>query len=176
MSDLQARAKAKFRRLQRARRDPRFLRAIGRLVEAGLLSTNAEIQGHTDPVSLDDLLWAGRHEPRVLELLPAIIVKKPSLVKKPLELPPDLREVVRAIRRGRGQPEFRGVPAEQYLPWVTRIGQRGRTPSLLRSFRLHAEDLARLRHLREALPAKSETEVIRLALQALERLVSTGQS
>ncbi len=172
MNELQRRAKARLARDKRARRTPRFRRAIGRLVAAKLLETNVAVDVHRKPVPLGDFLWAGQHEPRILELLPAIVVKRPSLLAKPIELPDDLKEVTRAIRHGVDYPVFREVPPHKYLHWIDKVGHRGRTPSLVKNFRLRREDVARLRRLKEILPAKSETDVIRLALQTLEKVAA----
>lgn len=177
MTDLQQRAKARLRKLQRARRDPRFRRAVGRLVAAKLLRTNiATVEPFAEPVPLGEMLWAGKVEPRILELLPAIVLKRPGLLEEPLELPDDLTEVVRAIRHRRDHPSFRGVPPAKYLPWVERIGRRGKSPSMLKSFRFQAEDVDRIRRLKASLPARSETEVVRLALRTLEQLTQDEAS
>jgi hypothetical protein len=60
------------------------------------------------------------------------------------------------------------VPPERYLPWVTEVGRKGKAPSVLKSFRFRREDAQRLARLRENLPARSDTEVIRMALELLE--------
>ena len=83
---------------------------MGRLVEEGLLETNIEgIVPRRKPVPLDDALWAGTVEPRIMELLPAVLVKKPRLLRLPKELPQDVAEVIHAIRHGKPAPTFRGV-------------------------------------------------------------------
>ena len=168
-SDLQARARKRHRALRRKHRDPRFRRVMGRFVEEGLLTTQIEgIVPRRQPVWLGDALWAGTVEPRVMELLPAVLVKKPSLLRLPKELPDDVAEVMHAIRHGKPAPSFRGVPAEQYLPWVTQVGRKGRSPSVLKSFRFRHDDVLRLARLRHALPARSDIDVIRMALELLE--------
>lgn len=167
--ELRVRAEQALAKLKRARRDGRYLRAMGRFVAAGLLDTNdPRIAPHREPVTLDDVLWAGQHEPRLLELLPAVVVKRPGLLAQPLDMPADLRAAVRAIRSAQPCPEFRGVPGEAYARWVTIVGRR-RAPTQLKSFRLKPDDLQRLRRLMAAIPAPSETEVIRIALRRLER-------
>jgi hypothetical protein len=148
---------------------------IGRFVEEGLLQTNIEgVVPRRQPVPLDDALWAGTVEPRIMELLPAVLVKKPRLLRLPRELPEDVAEVMHAIRHGKPAPSFRGVPPEQYLPWVTEVGRKGRSPSVLKSFRFRHDDVLRLARLRQSLPARSDTEVIRMALELLE--ASTAKS
>ena len=168
-SDLQARARRRHRALRRKHRDPRFRKVMGRFVEEGLLETNIEgIVPRRQPVSLDDVLWAGTVEPRIMELLPAVLVKKQSLLQLPKELPEDVAEVMHAIRHGKPAPSFRGVPPAQYLRWVTQVGRKGRSPSVLKSFRFKHDDVLRLARLRNSLPARSDTEVIRMALELLD--------
>lgn len=168
-SDLQTRARKGHRALMRKHRDPRFRTVMGRFVEEGLLETNIEgIVPRRRPVPLDDALWAGTVEPRIMELLPAVLVKKPRLLRLPKELPVDVAEVMHAIRHGKPTPTFRGVPPEQYLPWVTEVGRKGCSPSVLKSFRFRHNDVLRLTRLRNNLPARSDTEVIRMALELLE--------
>ena len=103
-----------------------------------------------------------------MELLPAVLVKKPGLLRLPKDLPEDVVEVMHAIRHGKAAPPFRGVPPERYLPWVTEVGRKGKSPSVLKSFRFKHEDVLRLSRLRKNLPARSDTEVIRMALELLE--------
>jgi hypothetical protein len=170
-SNLQARARKRYRALRRKQQDPRFNKVMGRFVGAGLLETNIDgIRPHEKAVALDDALWAGTVEPRIMELLPAVLVKTPRLLRLPKELPEDVAAVMHAIRHGKPAPEFRGVPPEQYLPWVTEVGRKGRSPSVLKSFRFKHEDVVRLHRLREKLPARSDTDVVRMALESLEAL------
>lgn len=173
---LQARAKAKLARIKRKRRDPRYVRTMAKLVVVGLLQTNITgLPTSKGRLALGDALFAGTVEPRVLELLPAIILKRPRLLALPDDLPEDIAKVLRAIAAGKDLPDFRGVAPAQYLPWVARIGRPGHGPAVLRSFRLRHEDVQRLGRLRERLQAKSQTEVLRTALRMLEQLLDAEQ-
>jgi hypothetical protein len=168
-NELQAGARKRYQALRRKQRDPRFKKVTGRFVAAKLLTNNIEgIRPHERPVPLDDALWAGTVEPRIMELLPAVLVKKPRLLRLPQELPDDVAAVMHAIRHGKEAPTFRGVAPDQYLPWVTEVGRKGKAPSVLKSFRFKREDVLRLSRLRKSLPAPSDTEVIRMALELLE--------
>lgn len=168
-NEIQAAARKRHQALRRKQRDPRFKKVLGRFVAAELLTTNIEgIRPHDKPVPLEDALWAGTVEPRIMELLPAVLVKKPGLLRLPKELPEDVAEVMHAIRHGKTAPRFRGVTPDQYLPWVTEVGRKGRSPSVLKSFRFKHEDILRLARLRKSLPARSDTEVVRMALELLE--------
>ena len=175
--DLQARARVRLRALRRKHRDPRFRTVMGRFIEDGLLETNIEgIVRRREPVSLADALWAGTVEPRIMELLPAVLVKRQGLLRLPKELPEDVAEVIHAIRHAKPGPSFRGIPPEQYLPWVTKVGRKGRSPSVLKSFRFQHDDVLRLARLRASLPARSDTEVIRMALELIEAVTQQPSS
>jgi DNA-binding XRE family transcriptional regulator len=64
-------------------------------------------------------LRAGNLEPRILELIPAILVVLPKALKyRSDEIPEDLVIVVNNIRNRNATSEFRGIPARNYLHWV----------------------------------------------------------
>lgn len=115
---------------------------------------------------MEDVLWVGELEPRVLELLPALIVKTPSLFESVRELPEDLRDAVRSLRRNETPAPFRGIPGEDLLRWLPLVGHRGKVPTRTKPFRLRPEDLLLLRELSERLGV-TETEVVRLGLRQL---------
>jgi hypothetical protein len=167
---LRRRARRKAREAAVARRDRRFLAVMGRLVSAGLLETNIEgVRPHRRTIRVADALWAGQWEPRVLELLPALVIKKPGLFRDPQNMPEDLADVVQALREGREVPAFRGIPAQDLQRWVPLLGHRGKQPSVVKSFRLRASEVKLLADLRAELGLGSEVEVIRAALRALRR-------
>jgi hypothetical protein len=152
--------------MRRREKDPRFLRVMGRFVREGLLLVNHEVKTSDDPVSIDDVLWSGELEPRLLELLPALIVKRPSLFRDPAALPVDLAEAVACLKRDREPPEFRGIPGADVHRWLRRVGRQGKAPSRLKSFRFSSDDQRLLTHLAAKL-GLSETDVIRRGLRAL---------
>jgi hypothetical protein len=164
--ELRQRARAKMVGLRRRRRDPRYLRTLGRLVEAGLLTTNQPVRLHSEPLRVPDVLWAGEAEPRFLELLPALLVKRPSMLVDPRDLPEDLRSVVRRLRRNLVPETFRGIPGADVYRWLPRVGHKDKFPARLKSFRLKPDDVQLLEHLSQTLGI-SETDVIRRGLRAL---------
>ena len=171
---LRARAKRLQTRIARGRRDPRYRCVIGRLKAARLLATNYEVPDFRGRITVADALWAGELEPRVLELLPALVVKKPSLFVDPTNLPEDLANAVRSLRRNQAPEAFRGIPGSDILKWLPRVGHRGKTPSRLKCFRLTAEDLSLLEELsRER--GLSETDTVRQGLRALARSTDAGR-
>ncbi|MCA9619597.1 MAG: hypothetical protein KC731_11245 [Myxococcales bacterium] len=148
---------------------------MGRFVAEGLLATtDSTIEADKTPVPLEDVLWAGKVEPRLLELLPAVVIKRPGMLLLPSALPQDLDAVVRALRTDEPCPDFRGIDGEACRRWVPLVGRRGH-PSRLKSFRLKYDDIQRLARLRRRLAAKSDAEVVRLALLALERAAEAAE-
>jgi hypothetical protein len=148
---------------------------MGRLVAAGVLETTLDVAPHRTPVAVQDALWAGTVEPRILEVLPALIVKRPSLFADLSELPHDLAEAVRALRGHRTPEDFRGVPGPALLRWLPSVGRRGKLPSRLKTFRLQADDLALLEQLSGEL-GLSQSDVVRRGLRhlAAARLAEPG--
>ena len=119
LEQLQKRAQLALERLEAARRDPRFLRVIGGLVGLGVLETNYAVPVHQGPLDLAEALWAGEYEPRVLELLPALLVRMPAAFTRTGEPPPvDLDAVVQALQRGAVPPDFRGTPGAKLRAWL----------------------------------------------------------
>src|SRR6478609_3566875 len=160
------RARARHARIERQRRDPRYRRVLGRFVAAGLLSTNEHTEPYRGAIRLADALWAGEIEPRILELLPALLIKKPSFFEERTGLPDDLARVVRAMRRAEMPTEFRGIPGADLARWLPRLGRSGAAPSRLRCFRFSAEESRLLAHLSHTL-GTTETAVVRRALREL---------
>ncbi len=165
-ADLQARARRKLAGIRRRRRDPRYVRVMGRFVGAGLLTTNERVPPNKEALDVHEVLWAGKVEPRLLELLPALLVKRPAMFVDATDLPEDLEEVVRRLRRNLVPDDFRGIAGVTLHGWLPRVGRKNRVPSRLKSFRFKAEDLRLLRHLSKELEL-TETDVIRRGLRKL---------
>ncbi len=165
---LAARAQKRLRSLRRRTDVARFVHMLFRFVHEGLLLTNFEVERHAMPLAVADVLWAGEAEPRLLELLPALLVKRPAFFERGAKLPPDLSAVVRALRRDLVPADFRGIPGSDLRRWLRRVGRRDVAPSRLKSFRLKPSE----QRLLEALASKlgvTETEVIRRGLRAVAR-------
>jgi|GEM_PF-764326 hypothetical protein len=161
-------ARVRHAQIAKEKKDPRYLRVMGKLIQAGLL-THATLPPTRKRVSLKDALWAGRLEPRILELIPAIVIKKPGLLVLPKELPADLKSIVAGIRHGHSTPDFRGIPSRSYRQWIPRIGHRNKYPSCTKTFRFSRHDRELLEELKKALPDHSEIAIIRKALHCLFR-------
>lgn len=174
LARLEQRAQRRHARNQRGRRDPRYARVLGRFVAAGLLGTTESAPAHTDPISVADALWAGELEPRILELLPALLLKRPAFFRDATALPEDLAEVVRALRKNQIPPEFRGIPGSDLVRWVPRVGRRNKLPSRLKSFRFTQQDALLLARLSQEL-GTTETDVLRRGLSALAGSLLDGE-
>jgi hypothetical protein len=160
------RARQRFAQHRRRSRDPRFQQVMGRFVHDGLLVVNREFPPEKSALDVADVLWAGELEPRLLELLPALIVKRRSMFVGVTDLPADLREVVQSLKRDLIPKDFRGIAGADVHRWLRRVGHRGKAPSRLKSFRFKPADQRLLERLSKKLDI-SETEVIRRGLRAL---------
>jgi uncharacterized protein YecT (DUF1311 family) len=163
--------KKKAEQDRKKRQDPRFLNTMGFLVAKGFLKTNFSV--HLCPnlrLRVEDAVWAGENvEPRILEVLPAAVLRLGKHFDLNRKKHPALAVVVDQLRRReqKGEP-FCGMPYEKLKIWadfplldkrVKGIGER----KLTKTFRLDPEVADRLK----ALATKencTETEV-------LERLV-----
>jgi len=159
--------------INRKRRDPRYRRVLGRFTQAGLLSASEAFEPNRDALTVADVLWAGEIEPRLLEILPALIVKRPALFTSTQDLPTDLAEAVAALRRNQAPSDFRGLPGADIARWVPLIGHKNKRPSQLRSFRLQADDVELLDELSSSLGI-SQTDAVRRGLRALARQSMLG--
>ena len=113
-----ARAKEKNATYRVLRDGPEFQKTIAWFTYLGLLQHN-RIKPARFKVTLADVLVAARVEPRILEILPAVLAKVPDvLVFKFKDLPADLKAVLRGIREGVPVLKFRNVTAEEYTQWL----------------------------------------------------------
>lgn len=164
--ELQRRAKRRMVQLDRRRRDPRYRRVLGRLVGLGLLTTNEAVLETRARIDVAEALWAAEVEPRIAELLPALLVRRPALFVDVRNLPDDLAQVVAALRRNEVPPDFRGAPGDKLQRWLGSVGRKSGLPSRLKAFRLQPSDLSLLARLRDELGI-TETAVLRRGLRAL---------
>lgn len=103
---------------ERQRRQPAYIKTIAWLHYLGLLRHN-KIAPERHRVQLTEALEAATIEPRILELLPAIMVKIPGVFQfKKNEIPKDLAIVVKQLGKGADAPEFRGISPQKYNQWL----------------------------------------------------------
>lgn len=159
-------ARRRLKALQKLRKDPRYVRTIGKLKLAGLLEVR-DIPEYRGQVFLDDALWAAELEPRIYELLPAIIARRPKFFAF-LHLPEDLERVVKEIKRGHPVTPYQGVAPEKYNAWSSFVGRRSTAPKVMMAFRLGQEEMNILKRLAEKM-SKSQTQILGEALREYER-------
>jgi hypothetical protein len=164
MNTLQKAAIKKLKFLDQKRSDPRFTKTIGKLIHAKLIS-NSLYKPYNGKLTLDDALWSGQYEPRILELIPAIVLKKPKFFEIK-DMPKDLMQTIRNIKHGMAVDEFRGVPSEKYLYWLDKVGHKGKQTSLIKTYRFFTEDVKLINELKQKMNI-SEAEIIRTALSEL---------
>jgi len=143
--------------------DPRYKKIIGKFVATGLLEHN-KVPPYRGRISLEDVFWVGEIEPRVIELLPAVLLRRPKLIEVQNAMPEDLRQLLIQLRKGISTGEFRGIPANLYSRWVGRLGRKAAPPSVLKTFRFQREDIDRLNEIKNQ-SGLNESEIIRLALK-----------
>ncbi len=159
--------KAKAKLDERNRCDHRYLKVLGFLVAKGFLRTNKTLpHGANVCIAIDDAIWVGRHvEPRVLEVLPAAVLR----LGKHFDLDPakhqELALVVNQLRRRcpEGNP-FCEIPYNKLKSWSDLPLKDGRVKPtsekrLMKTFRLKPASAAVLRALAKKRNC-TETEIL----------------
>jgi hypothetical protein len=160
-------AKLKQQELSKAYLDRRFKNVIGKLIDLNLIE-NDKFTPYRGKISLDDALWAGGFEPRILELLPALFIKKPKTFLIQKNIPLDFLDVVSEIKHNRSETNFRGVAPKDYMHWIDFVGRKGTKPNLIKSYRFNTNDLDLIQKLKNKYNI-SETELIRRSLLLLSK-------
>jgi hypothetical protein len=170
LKNLQGAAK---RRLK-LREDSRFKRTVEVLQRHGLIfAPHPSGAGfHGARITFEDAYFAGDLEPRVFEVLPALAYRRPKAFLDPWNMPRDLKELLEKIRLGLQLTTFHGIDPKNYMVWVKRLKRTNSKESAIRKdFRFSKEDVALLRALQNKFQLRSQTEVIRKAIRALEASV-----
>lgn len=149
--------------------NPNTEKVLQRLVYEGLLISD-DFTPQKRRITLEDTLLAGREEPRVLEVLPAMILFKPSILKgleKDLKKNPEIFKFVAAVREGRTpKPTFLGLDSKDCFKAAEHFQRRLRAKklgqkSLVLNLRLSAEDFENLKKVTRSLNSKSLSETLR---------------
>ncbi len=97
---------------------PFFTKTIAWFSYLGLLRHN-QIEKVRHKVTLGEVLEAGALEPRILEILPAILYKIPDAISfEKKDIPADLAEILKGIQKKVPRKAFRGIPVDRYLAWM----------------------------------------------------------
>lgn len=83
-------------------------KVLERLIYEGLLVHN-QLKGRRWRIQLEDMLLAGKEEPRILELLPAIVLYRPTMIWR---LKKDLKNQVPPLFTDDAPKEWMGIPIE----------------------------------------------------------------
>ncbi len=98
--------------------EPYFLQTVAWFQYLGLLKHN-KILPHRHHPDLRDVLKAGELEPRILELLPAVLILLPEAVQlRKRDIPEDLATVIDDIQNRRDCKPFRGILPQKYCHWL----------------------------------------------------------
>jgi hypothetical protein len=149
------------------RSDRRFIEIMGFLVAKGFLQTNYEVPALPNKrFRIEDAIWAGVNvEPRILEVLPAAVLR----LEKHFDLDParheELAEIVRELRNHScSGPEFYGILFAKIKLWANLPLRDGRVKTLAekkitKTFRLSPKAAATLANLARQKQC-TETEIL----------------
>jgi len=101
------------------RRQPFFRNTMSLFKYLGLLRIKGVGEKRTK-ITLAETLKAAELEPRIYEMLPAILVCIPEIFEAldPYSFPDDLNQLLEDIKLRRPLGTFRGIPAEKYMHWM----------------------------------------------------------
>ncbi|MBX7137389.1 MAG: hypothetical protein K1X83_05345 [Oligoflexia bacterium] len=152
-------------------KDPRATRVLGFLKAKGLLLVDWIPARPSIKFNVVDALWVGENvEPRVLELLPAVVIHFPKTAINVNKLPKQLTEIVDQLKlQAPTGPSYQGFTYEMFKMWTEFKPKDKRVVPLsekkvMRSFRLKRSVASKLTELakREHL---SEGEIIERFIQ-----------
>ncbi len=144
--------KEKAKQDMKNRRDRRFFDAMGFLVAKGFLRTNLNIPLLPNKrLQLNDVIWAGINvEPRILEVLPAAVLRLGKHFDLNPQMHPSLARSVDQLRkREQNGDAFYGMPYEKLKVWADIPLQDKRVKpvakkKVLKTFRLDPKAVERL--------------------------------
>lgn len=153
------------------RRDPRYLETMGFLVAKGFLKTHQDLPLRPNKkILLADAIWAGMNvEPRILEVLPAAVVRLPRHFDLDQNRHGELFATVEKLRKQEKNGDLLwGIPYEKlkvwaHLPLKDRRMKDIREKKVTKTFRLKPAVVRKLRQLAKKLDC-TETEALERAL------------
>ncbi len=165
-NELLKRIAQQAKRDRRNRRDPRYLQAMGFLVAKGFLKTNQPIPRLPNKrICLVDAIWAGKNvEPRILEVLPAAVLRLPNHFDLDPAAHPELFAAIEKLKKQEQGESLWGVPYEKYKFWTHLSLPDKRIKAITekkitKTFRLSPAFISMLRDRSKQLKC-SETEVL----------------
>lgn len=148
---------------------------LERFVYEGLLLHN-RIQGQRRRIRLEEVLEAGRQEPRILELLPAVLRLRPSIIahaKRDLKKFLELKKLAENLDSENAPAQWHEIPIETFRMHENRLRQfwqhqRRKTRWKNINIRVSEKDLERLNQIALKQGHGNKSEAIRkLILRAL---------
>ena len=164
------------KRDRKRRQDPRYLETMGFLVAKGFLGTNQNLLLFPNKrVTIADAIWAGVNvEPRILEVLPAAVLRLPRHFDLDATKYPELYAVVELLKRDEktGAPVW-GIAYEKFKAWLHLPLQDGRMKDfrqkkVTKTFRLKPEVARKLKEFATNQRC-TETEALEQAVVHLGR-------
>lgn len=159
------------KRDQKRRQDQRYLETMGFLVAKGFLRTNQEVVLLPNKrVAIADAVWAGMNvEPRILEVLPAAVLRLPRHFDLNVTIHPELFATLERLKKGEeGGVPLWGVPYDKIKAWVKLSLPDGRVKDfgekkISKTFRLKPDVARKLKEFAKRLGC-TETEVVERAV------------
>jgi hypothetical protein len=169
-ADFLKQAKREVALLKKNNRDPRYVRTIGFLVGKGFLHANRNFPKIPNiRINIEDAIWAGQNvEPRILEVLPAAVMRLPNHFNFNREVHVEMDRVIEQLKKNTDGTFF-GIPTEKIRPWLNLRLKDKRIKNLdekkvIKTFRLSPGTIERIKTLKSTMKI-SEAEL-------LERLVA----
>lgn len=143
-------------------------RVLERFIYEGLLIHN-RITGRRRRITLDDVLNAGNEEPRILEILPAILRLRPTIIHKSLyslRHHPTLKRLIDHLNLPEGKMSWQGIPEQTFRKQEGLLRQklyadRQKTKSHLFNLRLSTADMEALDALSKRTGIRNKSDLIR---------------
>ena len=147
-------------------------RVLERLIYEGILFHN-QFQGRRWPLELKDYLEAGRQEPRILEVLPAILKLRPNIIrhwKRDLPKYSQLNTLVKQIDQPGAPKLWKSIPIQnfrQQLEHLNKLWEFNKRKNRFRNLNLRVseEDLRKLEELSRRLGQPNKSEIVRDLIQ-----------
>ena len=143
---------------EKKRKDLRYRIAMAFLVKKGFLKTNINFEKHyLARVRIKDMIWAGQNvEPRILEVLPAAILRLPkAFVTEDMKKLFNLDQVVSDLRHQKENgPDFLNMPYKKMKMWMNISLNDRRTKikdnkKVMKTFRLSPQAILNIDRLKK---------------------------
>lgn len=155
--DFLKQAKRQVAILKRNKRDPRYIRTIAFLVGKGFLHANRELPKTPNiRINIEDAIWAGKNvEPRILEVLPAAVMRLEKHFDYNPEVHVELKKIIEKLKENTVG-DFFGIPTEKIRPWLNIRLKDKRIKSLgekkvIKTFRLSPVTIERIKDLKRTM-------------------------